>query len=157
MSRVVSWFSCGAASAVATKLVAPDVIAYCETGSEDADNTRFLADCEEWFGQEITNLQSEKYSSTWDVWESRKYIAGNEGAPCTGELKINPRLAFQRDDDVHVFGYTADSHDIRRADMLRENWPDLNIITRANLAPNLLDSTAIRSNSAGNRSRTNDQ
>lgn len=129
MSRVVSWFSCGAASAVATKLVAPDVIAYCETGSEDADNTRFLADCEEWFGQEITNLQSEKYSSTWDVWESRKYIAGNEGAPCTGELKINPRLAFQRDEDVHVFGYTADSHDIRRADMLRENWPDLKIIT----------------------------
>jgi hypothetical protein len=33
MSRIVSWFSCGAASAVATMLSKPDVIAYCDTGA----------------------------------------------------------------------------------------------------------------------------
>lgn len=129
MSRVVSWFSCGAASAVATKLITPDVIAYCETGSEDFDNARFMLDCEHWFDQEITTLRSDKYNSTWDVWDGRQYIAGIAGAPCTGELKIAPRLSFQRDDDVHVFGYTADGADVNRAEALRENWPDLNIQT----------------------------
>jgi hypothetical protein len=127
--RVVSWFSCGAASAVATKLAKPDVIAYCETGAEDEDNKRFMADCEKWFGQEVVKLKSDKYSSTWEVWEARKYISGIAGAPCTSELKIAPRLAFQRENDVHVFGYTADSSDVRRAETLRQNWPKLNIVT----------------------------
>ena len=129
MTRIVSWFSCGAASAVATKLVKADVIAYCDTGSEDEDNSRFMLDCEAWFGQPVTRLRNEKFQNTWDVWESRKYISGIAGAPCTSELKIAPRLAFQRDDDVHVFGYTADSGDVKRAESLRENWPQLNIIT----------------------------
>lgn len=129
MSRVVSWFSCGAASAVATKLVHPDVIAYCDTGSEDEDNYRFMRDCAKWFGQPITEIGSDKYSSTWGVWESRQYISGIAGAPCTQELKIKPRLAFERPDDIHVFGYTADSNDVRRAEALRENWPDLNVNT----------------------------
>lgn len=129
MTRRIAWFSCGAASAVATKLSRPDVIAYCETGSEDEDNERFLLDCEPWFGQRVTHLRSEKYSSTWDVWEDRQYIAGIAGAPCTGELKIKPRLAFERPDDVHIFGYTADHDDVRRAEALRENWPDMIIET----------------------------
>ena len=73
--RVISWFSCGAASAVATKIIKPDVIAYCDTGSEDYDNARFMRDCEQWFGQDITILRSDKFESTWAVWEKRKYIA----------------------------------------------------------------------------------
>lgn len=129
MSRTVGWFSCGAASAVATKLMTPDVIAYCETGSEDFDNARFMLDCEKWFGREITKLQNEKYADTWAVWESKRYIAGIEGAPCTGALKIAPRLAFQRSDDVHIFGYTADWRDVQRAQTLKENWPELKIVT----------------------------
>jgi hypothetical protein len=129
MSRVISWFSCGAASAVATKMVKPDVVAYCHTGSEDEDNQRFMRDCMAWFDMDITHLKSDKYQNTWDVWEKRQYICGNDGAPCTGELKINPRLAFQLPDDVHVFGYTADRRDVVRAEALRENWPDLNIVT----------------------------
>ena len=127
--RTVSWFSCGAASAVATKLSKPDVIAYCETGSEDIDNARFMVDCAEWFNLEITTLKSEQYSSTWEVWEKRKYISGIAGAPCTSELKIAPRVAWERPDDIHVFGYTADHADVQRAEALRENWPDLNIRT----------------------------
>src|SRR5690606_34282573 len=100
MSRRVAWFSCGAASAVAAKLSSPDVIAYCETGSEDADNARFMRDCEPWFSMPITRLANPDYGSTWEVWEKRRYIAGVAGAPCTGELKVSPRLLFQRPDDV---------------------------------------------------------
>lgn len=129
MSRRVCWFSCGAASAVAAKIAAPDVIAYCETGSEDKDNNRFLIDCEKWYEKNVLRLRNEKYSDTWDVWVKRRYIAGIQGAPCTSELKIEPRLAFQQPGDIHIFGYTADANDVRRAAALRENWPDLKIET----------------------------
>lgn len=133
MPRTVCHFSCGAASAVATKLALAsnhDAIAvYAETGAEDSDNLRFLADCEKWFGISVIRLKNPKFRDTWDVWEKRKYIAGVAGAPCTGELKISPRLAFQKPDDIHIFGYTADSNDIRRAEAFRENWPDLQIRT----------------------------
>lgn len=124
-ARTVSWFSCGAASAVATKLFQPDVIAYCNTNAEHEDNARFLDDCEKWFGQKVLHLRSDEYHDTWDVFEKTRWLAGIKGARCTGELKVKPRLAFQRDDDIHVFGYTADSDDVRRADALVENWPDL--------------------------------
>lgn len=128
-SRRVAHFSCGAASAVATKLSAPDVIWYAATGSEDKDNARFMNDCAMWFGQSVTVLTNPKYADTWAVWEGRRYIAGIAGAPCTGELKVAPRLAAQMPGDVHIFGYTADSADVKRAVMLRENWPDLIVET----------------------------
>jgi len=129
MARVLSWFSCGAASAVATKLHPEAIPVYCETGSEHEDNARFLADCETWFGREIVRLHSDTYKDTWDVWEKRRYLAGISGAPCTVELKVSPRLAFQHPTDVHVFGYTADAPDIARATRLRMNYPELTIIT----------------------------
>lgn len=51
--RTICWFSCGAASAVATKITIEagdgDIVpAYCETGSEHPDNELFLSDCERW-------------------------------------------------------------------------------------------------------------
>lgn len=127
-SRTLSWFSCGAASAVATKLTGAQPV-YCETGSEHPDNERFLADCERWFGKTITRLRSDKYADTWDVWERTRWLAGINGARCTIELKVGPRLKFQKPDDVHVFGYTADGPDADRAEKLRENYPELTIVT----------------------------
>lgn len=132
MPRVVSWFSCGAASAVATKLAlldGPVTIAYCDTGSEHPDNRRFMAECETWFGQVVTILKNEDYADTWAVWERRKYLSGNDGAPCTGLLKVEPRLAFQRPDDVHVFGFTNDANDVVRAKKIRDNHFDMTIRT----------------------------
>jgi 3'-phosphoadenosine 5'-phosphosulfate sulfotransferase (PAPS reductase)/FAD synthetase len=129
VARTLSWFSCGAASAVATMLSPQAIPVYCETGAEHPDNARFFEDCETWFGRKITRLRSDKYVDTWDVWEQRKYLAGINGAPCTVELKVAPRLAFQRPNDVHVFGYTADGPDVARAARLRENYPELTIET----------------------------
>jgi len=59
--RTLSWFSCGAASAVATKLTPDAEPVYCETGSEHPDNERFLQDCERWFGRKVTRLKSDRY------------------------------------------------------------------------------------------------
>jgi len=111
------------------KLTAPDVIAYCHVGAEDADNKRFMRDCSKWFGQIITTLKNDKFADTWDVWEKRRFLSGVAGAPCTSELKVAPRLEFQRQDDVHIFGYTADPSDVKRAKTLRANWPELTIET----------------------------
>lgn len=124
--RRISWYSCGAASAIASKLSNPDIIAYCETGAEHPDNKRFMADCEKWFDQKIKILQNPKFKDTWEVWEKRKYISGIAGAPCTSELKVKPRLDFELPSDIHIFGYTADGPDIARAKGMGEHWPALN-------------------------------
>lgn len=124
--RVVCWFSCGDASAAATKLALKlfgdtheVVIARIVIDSEHPDNERFTADCERWFKQPIISLRSEEYADTWDVWEKRKYIAGIAGAPCTSELKKAVRFKFQRPDDVHVFGFTIEER--KRADTFTRN------------------------------------
>lgn len=126
-SRVVVWFSCGAASAIAAKLTLrsdPEaVLAYCETNAEHPDNERFLADCVRWFNAPIARLSSSQYVDTWHVWEERSYIAGIEGAPCTGALKKAPRIAFQEPGDIHVFGYTCEERE--RADRFVEHNPSL--------------------------------
>jgi len=130
--RRVRWFGCGAASAVAIamdlKANPGGVVAYCETNAEHPDNARFLADCEKWWGVPVVRLASSEYADTWDVWERRKFLAGPTGAPCTGILKVAPRVTFQRPDDIHVFGYTSDSGDQARAKRLAETFFELEIV-----------------------------
>lgn len=117
--RVVCWYSCGAASAVATKLAIADyglsheiVVARCIVKEEHPDNDRFAADCEKWFGLPITNLVADEYGgSIYRVIEKRKYISGIGGAPCTMLLKKKVREDFQRPTDIHVFGYCAEEQE----------------------------------------------
>lgn len=133
--RTIIWWSTGAASAVCARLILREdpeaIIARCETNNEDPDNYRFEADVMRRLNRSVTLLKSDKYESVWDVWQGERYMAGNEGAPCTREMKIAPRLAFQRPTDTHVFGYTADSDDVRRFERLKANYPEL--IVRAPL------------------------
>lgn len=119
MNRIVCWFSCGAASAVATKLAIvanagrlPLIVARCIVREEHDDNDRFAADCEKWFGVPITNLIAEEYNgSIYDVFQKRKYISGVAGAPCTMLLKKQVRLDFEKPTDHHIFGYCAEEQD----------------------------------------------
>ncbi len=117
-ARIVCWFSCGAASAVATKLTLAQfkdrevVVARCVVREEHPDNDRFAADCEKWFGQRIVNLIAEEYDgSVYSVIAARRYISGIKGAPCTMLLKKRVREQFQRPTDVHVFGYCSEEQD----------------------------------------------
>lgn len=120
MSRVISWFSCGAASAVASKLAINEhglvEVIYQETHSEHPDNERFLSDCEEWFGQKIKRLSSKKYDDIWDVFEKTRYLAGVNGARCTYELKRKVAEDYiWHGQDLEVFGYTVEESDrVRR-------------------------------------------
>lgn len=131
MPRVIHWFSCGDASAVAVALGLRKyaehecVVARIVIPSEHPDNDRFAADCSRWFGRQIVDLSSDEYADTWDVWESRRYIAGIDGAPCTTYLKKVVRKAFQRPDDIHVFGYTAE--EAKRAEQFKSTNFELNV------------------------------
>lgn len=133
MSRILCHFSCGAASAVATKLILaeypPERVAIINAfiKEEHEDNRRFLSDCERWFGHPITVLRDVKYgASTLEVWRRERYIKGPNGAPCAGALKRKLLDGFALPTDTHVLGYTVDEQD--RFDSWRE-WSGLRALT----------------------------
>ncbi len=88
MSRILAQFSCGAASAVATKLALAEhgdgvTIINAFIAEEHEDNRRFAADCERWFGRPIVNLRDTKFgASAITVFERVGYIKGRLGAAC---------------------------------------------------------------------------
>lgn len=133
MSRLVIWFSCGAASAVACKMAITDeeltsqfdevVIAYCKVKEEHPDNDRFMKECEEWFGQPVKVLMHEGYDgSIYNVFE-KNYMRTPAGSPCTRALKKQVRGNFQEEDDVQVFGFTVE--EAKRAEDFERNNPNV--------------------------------
>jgi len=116
--RVVSYFSCGAASAVATKLAIAEFgeinIVYNRVIEEHPDNMRFMKDCEEWFGQKVEITMHEGYGgSIYRVFE-KNYMRTPGGSPCTRALKKQVREKYQLPDDKCILGYTAE--EIKRID-----------------------------------------
>lgn len=170
--RLVCWFSCGAASAVATKLailenqkrrLADDVlIAYIKIKEEHNDNKRFLRDCERWFDAPIVVLTNEKYGgSIVNVFNRLNFMGGISGAPCTLHLKKEIRRKIQRPDDLQVLGYTVE--EMSRADRFidanaeADLWPILiekgltkndclAIIQNAGIAPPIMYKLGYRNN-----------
>lgn len=130
MSRVVCQFSCGAASAVATKLALAKYGATHEVlivnaflKQEHEDNRRFLTDCELWFGRSVTVLRDEKYgASTIEVFRQRRYMKGQRGAPCSKYLKRQLLDRIKQQGDIEVFGFTVEEVD-RFVDF-KEHNPD---------------------------------
>ena len=131
--RIVSWFSCGAASAVATKLALEKygkenfIIASCVVENEHTDNERFLKDCEAWYGLPILRLRSEKFKDCWDVWEKTRYLVGIRGARCTTEMKKIVRQKFQKISDKQVFGFTIEEQS--RAERFKKQNPEVDLVT----------------------------
>lgn len=129
-NRIVCQFSCGAASAVVTKIA---IAKYGKTHDvqiinaflleEHADNRRFANDCSRWFGRTITMLRDEKYgASTVQVFKRKQYLKGPMGAPCSRALKRDVLDAWRQPNDIMVFGYTVEEVD--RLDDFRERNPD---------------------------------
>jgi phage terminase large subunit-like protein len=128
--RTVVWFSCGAASAVAAKLAVENGdnvrVVYCDTLAEEhPDNSAFLYRVEKWIDHEIEIIHSDKYGTISDVFEQTRYMSGVNGARCTVEMKKMPRFAYQRPDDLHVFGLTADES--KRIANFEANNPELSL------------------------------
>lgn len=131
LPRIVCQFSCGAASAVATKLALAkygtthDIqIVNAFVLEEHEDNRRFLTDCEGWFGQQVTVFRDEKFeASIIKVFQRRQFMKGPRGAPCSLELKKKLLAKWALPGDVMVFGFTMEEQD-RFEDFVDRN-PDL--------------------------------
>lgn len=128
MSRIVCQFSCGAASAVATKLALAQygercVIVNAFLANEHEDNRRFLTDCEKWFGGGVIVMRDEKYGAdVIEVFRRTRYIKGRYGASCTGRLKRGLLQTFEQPDDIIVLGFTAEEQG--RWEDFQEVFPD---------------------------------
>lgn len=117
--KIVVWFSCGAASAVAAKLTIDKYKDLCEVvvvntaiKEEDSDNRRFLEDVVRWVELPVSLAVHKNYpaSSTVDLWEERKFMSNRFGAVCTKVLKKEARYQWEEVNkpDWHVLGFTAD-------------------------------------------------
>lgn len=130
-TRIVCQFSCGAASAVATKLALVKyenvVIVNAFIQEEHPDNRRFLADCEAWFDRPITVLRDIKYAaSTHEVWRRKRFIKGAVGAPCSFHLKRDLLDAFRQEGDKVVIGFTREEVD--RFENLQDRLKEYEVI-----------------------------
>lgn len=130
--RVIGWFSSGEASAVSAKLILAKyrdthevVIARIHVADEHQDAVRFAADCQRWFNHPIITLQSDEFAVCAEVFAAKKYMSGVRGAVCTGAMKKAPRHAFQRPNDIQVFGFTADERS--RAQRFQEQNPEVRL------------------------------
>lgn len=145
---IAVWFSSGAASAVAAKMVLDEYGKICTVRiinnpieEEDGDNLRFLYDVEKWLGIEVEFARNENFlsASAVEVWDKVKYMSGVAGAPCTNKLKREARQQWEAKNhhDWLVMGFTADEK--KRADMFhrteRSNFLPILVyhgITKAN-------------------------
>jgi hypothetical protein len=97
--KIVSWFSAGVSSAVATKLYIAkiDQIIYTHIEDQHPDTMRFVKDCERWFDKPVDILKS-KYETVETACFSsggRGYINGPTGAACTKFLKKQVRKDWE--------------------------------------------------------------
>ena len=113
--RVISWFSCGAASAFATYLARDKYpgtnfeAVYCRIKEEHVANFRFLRDFSNRCTLPVKIIGDEKNGfSIYEVFRKRKFIKGPAGAPCTMVLKKQVRKNYEKPNDIQVFGYTVE-------------------------------------------------
>jgi len=144
-TRMIAWFSCGAASAAAAKIAVEEYskqfhveVCYCDMlADEHPDNERFLSQVEEWIGVPVKRLHHPKYNTIHEVFLGERFLIGPNGAPCTRILKQEVRLLNSGPDDVHVLGFSADEaqrqtdFETRHRDMDCEGVLQLNGVDKA--------------------------
>ncbi len=127
--KIVSWFSAGVSSAIATKLALkkhPDMqILYIDIDDQHPDSMRFVRDCEKWFGVNIQILKS-RYGSVDNVCRTFGYVNGPKGARCTATLKRRVRKEWEQDNNPthYIWGFDCSKREVARAERLNETMPD---------------------------------
>lgn len=126
----IAWFSGGVTSAVACKLALKqynDVeIVFIETGSHHPDLLRFKDDCEKWFNQKITVIQS-KYKNHFEVFEKTGVLSMPNYTPCTTLLKVRPRQEFESNHPEithYIWGFESGTKEENRAKKMCDRYPE---------------------------------
>lgn len=122
---IVSWFSAGCSSAVATKMATKvDKIITIRIDDQHPDTLRFENDCAKWFGKEIESLRS-RYSSVDAACRGASYISGPRGAACTRLLKRQVRILWEQEQtDPLTYVWGIDYTERHRADRIIESMPN---------------------------------
>lgn len=126
---IVVWFSCGAASAIAAKEtlakyghIANIRVVNNPVKEEHEDNRRFFSDVEKWLNIKIETAINPNYinASCVEVWNKRRYMSGNRGAPCTLELKKRARQHWEEVNKHNwiVLGFTVEEE--KRATLFQQ-------------------------------------
>lgn len=115
---IVSWFSAGCSSAVATKIAIQKYgtikIIYQHIDDQHPDTMRFLKDCEKWFGQEIEIMQG-KYKSVDEAARASGFLVSAFGAGCTKLLKRRVRMDWEKDNPgSHTYVWGMDANESKR-------------------------------------------
>lgn len=92
---IVSWFSAGVSSAIATKMAIQEhgeiKIIYTHVEDQHEDTLRFVNDCEKWFEKKIEIIQSE-LKNVNNACRKAGFVNSPYGASCTRLLKIRARM-----------------------------------------------------------------
>lgn len=135
MKHVVS-ISSGVPSAVAAKRVIDcygsgnTVLVFADTGWEDDDNYRFLADVEAWLNMPIVRLQDGR--TPLEVFQQRGLIPNQMHAPCTSTLKLEvirrylKTMRTETDITLHI-GMDWKDRQKGRLDRPVQSWGELGI------------------------------
>lgn len=127
---IISWFSGGITSAVATKIALKkwdDVKPiFIETGSHHPDMPRFIKDCEDWFETKIETLQDKRFKDHIDLIKKLRYVNGPYGAECSRTLKKRVRQKYQKDTEFsgQIFGFEYEKKEVNRAIRFKEQNPE---------------------------------
>jgi 3'-phosphoadenosine 5'-phosphosulfate sulfotransferase (PAPS reductase)/FAD synthetase len=128
---IVSWFSAGVSSAVATKLAIAkiDKILYTHIEDQHPDTLRFVKDCETWFGKPIEILQSplKTVENACLAAGGKGYINGIGGAACTRLLKRKVRKQWEYEqpvDEKLTYIWGMDYNESDRCYRLQDSMPE---------------------------------
>lgn len=129
--KTISWFSAGASSAVATKLLIDEIdqIIYTHIDDQHPDAMRFLKDCEQWFGKEILILQSpyKTVEAACYAAGGRGYVNGPRGAACTRTLKKQVRVQWEYEQPLDIplrYVWGMDANEVNRVERVKVSMPD---------------------------------
>ena len=90
---IISWWSAGVTSAVATKLAINEygkenvTPIYFAIDSAHKENDRFKSQCEDWYDKEIEIHRAPNHKDQFDVILKDRYVNGPGGARCYSCIK----------------------------------------------------------------------
>jgi len=122
---IVSWFSGGVSSAIATWLMNDkiDKVVYIHIDNQHNDTLRFVKDFEKVLGREIEIIQS-PYKNVESVIKQFRYVNGPYGAKCTEVLKRRVRKEYEIKNNVTGYVWGFDSGEVERMERIKESNPE---------------------------------
>lgn len=112
---IISWFSAGVSSFIATYLMRDkvDKIFYIHIDDQHPDSLRYIKDCEKVIGKPIEILQS-RYKSVDEVCRATQFLTSPFGAPCTRILKKRVRKEWEQKQSqpiTYLWGFDINEQD----------------------------------------------